>query len=60
MCKRSYLYAANVKQQGKISTRTTPKIRPGKYVLHTSCTLGKMFQNASSLKPLGQLKPNCP
>ena len=38
MCKRSYLYAANVKQQGKISTRTTPKIRPGKYLLHTSCT----------------------
>jgi hypothetical protein len=23
-------------------------------------SLGKMFQNASSLKPLGQLKPNCP
>jgi hypothetical protein len=22
--------------------------------------LGKMFQNASSLKPLGQLNPNCP
>jgi hypothetical protein len=22
--------------------------------------LGKMFQNTSSLKPLGQLKPNCP
>ena len=22
--------------------------------------MGKMFQNASSLKPLGQLKPNCP
>jgi hypothetical protein len=21
---------------------------------------GKMFQSASSLKPLGQLKPNCP
>ena len=21
---------------------------------------GKMFQNASSLKPLGQFKPNCP
>jgi hypothetical protein len=21
--------------------------------------MGKMFQNASSLKPLGQLKPNC-
>jgi hypothetical protein len=21
---------------------------------------GKMFQNASFLKPLGQLKPNCP
>ena len=29
----------------------------------TSLTLdpmGKMFQNASSLKPLGQLKPSCP
>jgi hypothetical protein len=23
-------------------------------------TMGKMFQNASSLKPLRQLKPNCP
>jgi hypothetical protein len=23
-------------------------------------TMGKMFQNASSLKPHGQLKPNCP
>jgi hypothetical protein len=23
-------------------------------------TMGNMFQNASSLKPLGQLKPNCP
>ena len=22
--------------------------------------MGKMFQNASSIKPLGQLKPNCP
>ena len=22
--------------------------------------MAKMFQNASSLKPLGQLKPNCP
>jgi hypothetical protein len=22
--------------------------------------IGKMFQNASSLKPLVQLKPNCP
>jgi hypothetical protein len=22
--------------------------------------MGKMFQNASSLKPLGHLKPNCP
>jgi hypothetical protein len=21
---------------------------------------GKMFQNASSLKPLGKMKPNCP
>jgi hypothetical protein len=25
----------------------------------TMDTMGKMFQNASSLKPLGQLKPNC-
>jgi small basic protein len=25
----------------------------------TSDPMGKMFQNASSLKPLGQLKPNC-
>ena len=23
-------------------------------------SMGKMFQNTSSLKPLGQLKPNCP
>jgi hypothetical protein len=23
-------------------------------------SMGKIFQNASSLKPLGQLKPNCP
>jgi hypothetical protein len=23
-------------------------------------SMRKMFQNASSLKPLGQLKPNCP
>ena len=23
-------------------------------------TMGKMLQNASSLKPLGKLKPNCP
>jgi hypothetical protein len=22
--------------------------------------IGKLFQNASSLKPLGRLKPNCP
>jgi hypothetical protein len=22
--------------------------------------MGKMFQNASSLKPLGKLNPNCP
>jgi hypothetical protein len=29
-----------------------------KYLLDVQ--VGKMFQNASSLKPLGQLKPNCP
>jgi hypothetical protein len=27
---------------------------------HFLIGLGKMFQNASSLKPLGQLKPKCP
>jgi hypothetical protein len=26
----------------------------------TLIPMGKRFQNASSLKPLGQLKPNCP
>jgi hypothetical protein len=26
----------------------------------TLAPIAKMFQNASSLKPLGQLKPNCP
>jgi hypothetical protein len=34
-----------------------------KFKMAASLTLdpmGKMFQNASSLKPLGQLKPNCP
>jgi hypothetical protein len=29
-------------------------------VLEKGKSTGKMFQNASSLKPLGQLKPNCP
>jgi hypothetical protein len=44
-----------------------PMIIPGqlgfKVTVGLSLTLdpiGKMFQNASSLKPLGQLKPNCP
>jgi hypothetical protein len=43
-----------------------PMTIPGKFGSATaglSLTLnpmGKMFQNASSLKPLGQLKPNCP
>jgi hypothetical protein len=32
-----------------------PMIIPGQFG-----PMGKMFQNASSLKPLGQLKPNCP
>jgi hypothetical protein len=27
---------------------------------HLGYPMGKMFQNASSLKPPGQLKPNCP
>jgi hypothetical protein len=34
-----------------------PMIIPGRLTLDP---MGKMFQNASSLKPLGQLKPNCP
>jgi hypothetical protein len=28
-------------------------------ILKTMNPMRKMFQNASSLKPLGQLKPNC-
>jgi hypothetical protein len=32
-----------------------PMIIPGQFGFNC----GKMFQNASSLKPLGQLKPNC-
>jgi hypothetical protein len=38
-------------------------IKSIKFTAGLSLTLnpmGKMFQNASSLKPLGQLKPNCP
>jgi hypothetical protein len=34
-----------------------PMIIPGKFGLFDP--MGKMFQNASSLKQLGQLKPNC-
>jgi uncharacterized membrane protein len=40
-----------------------PMIIPGQFGFRLSLTLdpmGKMFQNASSLKSLGQLKPNCP
>jgi hypothetical protein len=33
-----------------------PMIIPGQFGFNCP----KMFQNASSLKPLGQLKPNCP
>jgi hypothetical protein len=39
------------------------KLSPAVATAGLSLTLdpmGKMFQNASSLKPLGQLKPNCP
>jgi hypothetical protein len=32
-------------------------IIPGQFAIDP---MGKLFQNASSLKPLGQLKPNCP
>ena len=31
-----------------------------RYEIQNGGPMGKMFQNASSLKPLGQLKPNCP
>jgi hypothetical protein len=45
-----------------------PMIIPGQFGFNcpsgllslTFDPMGKMFQNASSLKPLGQLKPNCP
>jgi hypothetical protein len=38
-----------------------PMIIPGQFGFnYPSGSMGKMFQNASSLKPLGQLKPNCP
>jgi hypothetical protein len=38
-----------------------PMIIPGPAGISlTFDPMGKMFQNASSLKPLGQLKPNCP
>jgi hypothetical protein len=44
-----------------------PMIIPGQFGFNspsghrlTLDPMGKMFQNASSLKPLGQLKPNCP
>jgi hypothetical protein len=35
-----------------------PMIIPGQF--GSLDPMGKMFQNASSLKPLGQLNPNCP
>jgi hypothetical protein len=44
-----------------------PMIIPGQFGFNcpsgfreTLDPMGKMFQNASSLKPLGQMKPNCP
>jgi hypothetical protein len=43
-----------------------PMIIPGQFGFNcpsgclTLDPMGKMFQNASSLKPLGQVKPNCP
>jgi hypothetical protein len=43
-----------------------PMIIPGQFGFNCpsgfreEAFLRKMFQNASSLKPLGQLKPNCP
>ena len=39
------------------------KMEDGGYTAGLSLTLkpmGKVYQNASSLKPLGQFKPNCP
>jgi hypothetical protein len=41
---------------GSISAIASEK----KIFLYFPDPMGKMFQNASSLKPLGQLKPNCP
>jgi hypothetical protein len=37
-----------------------PMIIPGQFGFNCPSGYGKMFQNAFSLKPLGQLKPNCP
>jgi hypothetical protein len=36
------------------------KLAPTAGLSLTLDPMGKMFQNASSLKPLGQMKPNCP
>jgi hypothetical protein len=44
------VFCSNMKFKMAATTRLSLTLDP----------MGKMFQNASSLKPLGQLKPNCP
>ena len=44
------VFCSNMKFKMAATTRLNLTLDP----------MGKMFQNASSLKPLGQLKPNCP
>jgi hypothetical protein len=43
-----------------IKNRTKLKMAATAGLSLTLDRMGKMFQNASSLKPLGQLKANCP
>jgi hypothetical protein len=45
---------------GSISAIASFKMAATAGLSLTLDSMGKMFQNASSLKPLGQLKPICP
>jgi hypothetical protein len=52
--------AFSVSQSGRFSGFFFGKMLKPEALKSLYRSLGKMFQNASSLKPLGQLKPNCP
>ena len=45
-----YVFCSDMKFKMAVTARPSLTLNP----------MGKMFQNASSLKPFGQLKPNCP